>query len=316
MQVWQFSAKDVENSIAQNMQTPTNYLDTHPALSDRLKAIKAQPYFEYDVGQSAAHIWFKERLGDILKDLDKLWVIETEQSWQILFDEGKSAVEQLKKLEAKGRELTQQEQVEKANIINFLYGQDKALPLYHAIYQKDATEPAALYNLGVAFIADKNKKGIQLLLKLLDNEAYVIEAGEVLYEYYLKENKHEQANKVLLKMESQQDNNDALLADISTLSDKDVFIESDLSEEERQQVITMFKGMSALKNVWIAKKELPNYPEHRLAIIVYQLHNKEDEEKFFYNLESQWLIDSLYFALNSDNKRLAKKIKKVAKKVV
>jgi Zn-dependent protease with chaperone function len=35
MQVWQFSAKDVENSIAQNMQTPTNYLDTHPIVRVR-----------------------------------------------------------------------------------------------------------------------------------------------------------------------------------------------------------------------------------------------------------------------------------------
>ena len=47
MKQWQFDPAKVEQSINETMKVKTSYVDTHPALSDRLLRLKVSPEFDY-----------------------------------------------------------------------------------------------------------------------------------------------------------------------------------------------------------------------------------------------------------------------------
>ena len=154
------------------------------------------------------------------------------------------------------------------------------------------------------------------LNKLMKNEDYMLVAGEVLHDYYIKNNLQSEARKILLKMETKQDENDAFYQEINTLSIKDRIIKDDLSKDEFEQLKKIFTKLNSIKNIWIAKKTLLSYPNERLCIIVYKLGNQLDEERLFKLIEKDWPLKSMYFLLNHNNRKIAKAIIKAGRKVV
>ncbi len=316
MQNWKYDISAINVSIAEIMQLKTNYSDTHPALSDRLAPLNVKPDFDYEIEKSASNTWFPTSFKIILSKLDEMWADENTQNWQALYEQGQNAYTRLEQLQTSSEKLNKDELVEKANIINVLYGQKKAETIYKQIRKLDANEPSALYNLGTALIARKNNKGLTLLNKLMHHEDYMMHAGEVLHDYYIRNDMESQAQQILLAMESKQDRNDAFMAEVSSLSIKDKIIKDDLKEDENKQLQSMLNKLSFLDEVWIAKKELPHYTDERLYIIAYKLKNKDDSGLLFKQLESSWPIQSMYFALSFENKKLFKIIKKTGRKLL
>jgi Zn-dependent protease with chaperone function len=313
MQEWKFDEDEVQQCIDKNLKNKTNYGDTHPSLADRLKPLQIQPVFDFDSKKSALQSWFSDSKAVVLEKMDQMWAELNKETWYHLNQQGHQTTERLQELELKP--LDNEAMVEKANIIHFLYGHEKSLNLYKQIYNQDTKNPYALFHLGTALVNKQDHKGLKFLDQLMDHEEFMLSAGEVLYDYYKKNNLDQKAHEILLKMEGKQDKNNDYFEEINTLSINDTLVPDDLSEQEFKQTLTLFQQLSYVQQAWIAKKQINTYPNERLYILVYKLKNNDDEERLFKHLEKKWAIESLYFALNHQNKKIAKKIIKIGREI-
>ncbi len=309
--------KEISWFTEECMRQQTNYSNTHPSLADRLKPLNAKPMWDNSMKKSAINTWFNNKAQDILKAFDQQWKHENQQSWEQLYQQGQNAQKRLQLLKEQSESNDQIEQmVEQAQITHFLFGKSKADPLYKKIFEIDPKQPEICLYFGSQLLCKGDHKGLDLLQPLMNEQAFIIPAGEVLYDYFIKSKQHESAKIILEKIEQKQDTDNQFYHEINTLTENDKFHQDDLNDEEYAELNQHLAEQELVTHLWIAKKPLDSYPEQRMHIIVYQLKHHENEQSWLDWLEQHWPVEGIYFSINmKQHKKLTRKIIKSSRKI-
>ena len=105
------SREAILDRIRTAMQCETAYDDTHPALKDRIAALKAKPALPQPAGDNnAAAAWLGERYVQVVADFDEHWLADNREHWQERFAYVQSSLASLTGIEDRPREdLSEQE---------------------------------------------------------------------------------------------------------------------------------------------------------------------------------------------------------------
>jgi len=305
---FELSAEKIQNQVNKALKIKTTNDNTHPALKDRVEAIGGRTTFDFNPNKAAAKTWFGSSFADIMTNLANNWVSWNQAHWEELHAQGKQAKIRLDEINNKDN-LSTEELVEKAHIQLFLEGQKSALPTFKVIYQQDPNEPSALYYLGTALLDRDNSKGLNLLNKLLSHDEYGQTAGQRLYAYYEANDMPTEADEVLLKIEKNIDAEELFFNELAEIKATDKFYVLDLSAVDRDKLKASLKKYPAIKHIWVAGRRLKTRPDCQVCILLFELHEGEDEYEVFANQDQPFDVEGYYSLVNTENKKLSKEIR-------
>lgn len=167
----------------------TDYLDTHPALADRLRAIGANMDAAAAANLAvpahhAAEVWLGARLEPILGEFDRNWRDGVAEHWQerhaYLGDRHQSLAE------LKGKEtLTPDERWQYIELLGELEPEHDRLPLLDEFLELAPEHGSALYQRGLALLGKGEATGIADLERVMELDAQaILPACEAAWRFY------------------------------------------------------------------------------------------------------------------------------------
>lgn len=190
--------------VGQAMKAQTGADDTHPALMDRLAAIRhGQPLTQEAMRQLAAQAWVAstkdnaarfylgshvERLAGIFS---REWAAAITAEWQKRHEYAKASKGEYEALNAKAatQPLNAEEQVRQAALALDFQGPEAAIPLFRQALAKDPVHPRANYTLGCILLDQQNdEEGVSYVEQAMKRSPNVLLSGcEVISGFYSRQ---------------------------------------------------------------------------------------------------------------------------------
>ncbi len=221
-------------------QRQTDHLDTHPALSDRLRAmsIQADEAAARNLTpptRNAAETWLGAALPTIQSEFDKKWQEEIAERWlerHQYLDECRQGLAKLQAQEA----LTADERWDFIRFTRELSPDQDVLPLLNELLQQAPDHVQALYQRGLLLLERKDEAGIADLERLMEQQAdATLAACEAAWHFYL-EHDPEKAEQYRSRWQARADYEDRVRAEFQTLPADATLAAHDLNAEIEQQI--------------------------------------------------------------------------------
>lgn len=254
------------------MRQKTDYTDTHPALRDRLAALKQPAAFAF--GKTvAAEAWLGPGLATILPEFDRRWLADSRENWASRHKYAQAALARLNELMLKADEnLSETESWQKANLVeDFRPDLDPvaAFRAHHVLFPADARANLAIGRL----LLDKHKdpQGLQHLEAAALQPMLREPACAAIANFHSRYSRTELAEAWLREAEAAHDENLEARRERSAIRHGDTFKPSRLDDAGIRLVADALKASSIgakIKKAWIAEKTLTRYPEDGFHIIL------------------------------------------------
>ncbi len=244
-----------ELALQQALNLATGYSDTHPALKDRLQALRVEPVWRPLNEPSAALVWLSDSLDDCLDYFDRQWAEENQKGWQEVHQYAQSARARLAELNANPAD-DMDSLGERAEIEINLHGAQHARPTLEAMLAIEPDNTFAMYYLGSSLLQDAPERGEALLMRVLHSPHPLQQAGEDLYRHHLLRGETAKAETVLRKLEAQHDRHQALYRDMHDLNENSVFLPAEISDAAKARLRASLQKLQSIRKVWLASKQL------------------------------------------------------------
>lgn len=286
----------------------TDLADTHPSLTDRLKAMG---YVTEGVDpltlvpevplQSAAEFYFQNALSHYLERLDTEWNTNVAPAWQQRYEYAQEAQKRLAELDAKARieRLDDEELYEQATLAADFRGEANALLLWKELFERLPESTPAKYGYGRSLLAAKDAAGIALIEEVMDSEPESVEAGTETISEFLAENATSAAADAYRKQaRTRFEILEAGAEERRTIRSKDALLPHALSAEEVQALAAQLMQNPQVKSAYLVRKKVEYYsnkPMYVLGVVEkwewYQFRSDERTAKL-----AQTLTQSLEFS--------------------
>jgi len=226
--------------LATASQRKTDHLDTHPALSDRLRAMgaAADETAAHDLvapARSAAETWLGDSFSPIQAEFDRKWREEIAERWQERHQYLEECGQGLAKLRAQ-ESLTVDEQWECIKFTQELMPDQDVLPLLEELLQQAPDHASALYRRGTLLLERNDEAGIIDLERLMEKDAgAILTACAAAWRFYLKRDP-ERAEQYRQRWQARSDYEDRVRAEFQTLPADATLAAHDLSAQVEEQI--------------------------------------------------------------------------------
>jgi Zn-dependent protease with chaperone function len=255
----------------------TDYLDTHPSLSDRLRAIGQSTETWHSAGlpsvaqPSAAVVVLGEQRETIARDVDSLWQKQIEETWRARHVRAISLQHRLTTLEGAPREPESgpHQLWERAQTTLDLHGPTAAEPLLRQLVAVQPTHSAANLILGRILLDRGDVEGEQFLRKVLEKEEDELlpAACDTLAQYHRLSGESDRVREVHQRLSRFQAAAAAANRERSTITASDRFVPHDLSAVELSDLQCLLSAQPDLASAYLARKELIHFPGQRLFVL-------------------------------------------------
>jgi Zn-dependent protease with chaperone function len=202
-------------------QRRTDHFDTHPALSDRLKAMgmKADDAAARELAlpaHSAAELWLGGSLQSIEAEFDQKWQQEASEPWQErhrYLDECRQNLTRLQTQES----LTEEERWECIQLTGELSPNQDLIPLLDVLLHQSPDHASALYRRGMLLLEKGDEAGIADLEHVMEKDAdATLPSCEAAWRFFL-ERDPERAEQYRGRWLARSDYEDSVRAEFQTL---------------------------------------------------------------------------------------------------
>ncbi|MEN9433426.1 MAG: hypothetical protein RLZZ422_1015 [Pseudomonadota bacterium] len=312
---------DFKRYLGEALARRTSSVDTHPALIERLKALKATGVQSTRSTHKALE-WLGEQSTRVVDDFNQIWAIQNKERWAEFYHEAQAAREQLHQLKQQPYDhLAPYQQWNIAALTDRYVPDTDVLPLYEryaALYPEDYD--AALAR-GRILLERKQSEGMPFIEHALQHPPLKVSAAELAWSYYTHQRQPELAKQWLVTLEQASDKWEAAQIERDHLSIKDHFIPSQVLAEQGDELIESILGEVAshkqVGSIWLAQKQVEHYPEYPLFIVVVKTKG------YIWKKERlpQTLIELMghkhpfFLVTTATHKALAKQVLKVAQQI-
>jgi hypothetical protein len=163
--VQQGTAVSPDRLLAKALAQKTGYSDTHPCLSDRLKAIAVEPYVPGTIQLTAAEVLLGAAVENLRQELDVDWRNSVKQWWDKRHQYANEARARLATLErkAEAEPLTEEEHWDRARFTEEFKSSDAAMALYVQLLERNPRHVGALWRRGQLLLSRDDPHGIAQL---------------------------------------------------------------------------------------------------------------------------------------------------------
>ena len=311
---------DFKRYLRTALSRKTDASDTHPALMERLKALKLNNLHASYAYEQKAITWLEPGVEQVFRHFNRQWVEAYGEQWDDLHERSKLARETVNQLKMRLYEdLTQKERWQLAQLTAEYLPEKDALPLYqqYAHYHPEDTE--ADLAIGQLLLERDDPNGISYLEEAMIQPNLQLAAAEAAWRFYAKHNNAEQSKRWLLHLETASDMVAAARQERAELQIKDVLIDPSMD------TITTFKPLlldtlakhKKVKAIWLAQKEVQHFPNYPVYIIAVKIRGFViNQEKLQAKLLNEIALPVDAFLINSlAHKKLFKQASTIGQRI-
>ena len=253
------------------LKRQTSYADTHPSLTDRLKAIGAPAEFRPpDPGHGAERL-----LGGTCATLearfDAQWRKTIEPSWRKFHEQAQQSRTRLAELKGAAELLGHDEALERAGLQEqFGDGLEAALAERRSIVERFPDSLGARFVLGRQLLASNEAEGIGLMESVVSADAEAIQPGaELLRDYYWRRGDKESARRWHEKAVEAARVQAEAKRERDEVHSSDALIPHDLAAEPLAALVAQLSAVDGLRMAWLVRKAVRHFPDRPLYLLCY-----------------------------------------------
>ncbi|MDX1933795.1 MAG: M48 family metallopeptidase [Capsulimonadales bacterium] len=178
--------EDAEKSLRTALHEETGMTDTHPSLTDRLKALGEEPRLCPTPPVTAAQRYFGHHLPELATMLDNLWLVHARPLWETQHKEALEKREKLNLLNQRATVLTldTKDAWWRAQTTEELDGEEAALPLYRSLQNDPDIGLLATFAIGRILLEQDDPEGVALVRQVIAREPDATLSGLALIHAY------------------------------------------------------------------------------------------------------------------------------------
>ncbi|WP_375473411.1 M48 family metalloprotease [uncultured Nostoc sp.] len=321
--------------LSEALTEKTNHADTHPCLTDRLKALGyiADTQQELAIFAPIEISAAQEFLGDTLEifiDYFSLnWRENIATPWRQKYAEFQKLIATLKDLNYKSQkqQLTLKEAIQRAFLTLKIEGEEAVIPLLQEILHRDAYHASANYLLGEILLKKQDATGIEYIEKAIEQDSNIVIVGcQIICDFLKNQGKNKEAksyqeraenyHKLILKAQQER----------SKLKRDDKFYSHNISDIEVNKLRQQLSHYPQIITAYLVQKNLQYFPEKPLYVIAVKRGFSFWEGSRIYESDNSKIVNSLFkenelsgnvfiFILNS-NLNMEKKFKRIPNSMI
>jgi len=274
-----FPANEAGMWAEQAFNQKTTNADTHPCLTERLKAVGCYPE---SVTQnifpaapsapavSASEAWFGDRVSKMREELGATWAKQVHDLWRDRHARANALQNRLARLDQSVP--TPDTDVDalwdKARVVIELQREKEAEPLLRQILTLNPRHCAANFLLGRLLLDNSNPDGVgHLEAVMTEDDESVPAASKILHAHYWRTGQTERLSELNVRLDRYEKNLAASHKERSSVQAGDTFIPHGLSEEELQKLRATLAADPQLAFAELAQKEMKHFPKQKFFVL-------------------------------------------------
>jgi Zn-dependent protease with chaperone function len=324
-----YSPESVRRWVRQSLSIKTGYADTHPSLSDRVRALGVEisesewasriksvnkPSAAEDMLGSNLETWFKR--------FQNRWHSEVAKGWTERHKEVQELRERLASLRAReSSALAVEERWEAARLSADLEGDEAALPLYQDLVHTNSDHVSANFEVGRILLLRGESGGMQYLERAMKGDPDCTYAACSIAEQYMREQgRNADAELYYERALEFLDLSDEADKERQNITADDTFMAHDLSADLLKQAKDELRRHNRLEKAYLVRKSVRFLPEkaaYVLGIVPtrawYQFSKNDDDALLLSSIAQETPLPAgTYVILLNQNKKLKAKMESVA----
>lgn len=307
--------------LAQSYARPTDYSDTHPALSDRLKYVDALPQnialLPPNPESAAIELLGAGLERELLDQLNKDWRDSLIDLWKERFEE----VQEIRKELGNESEVNDADSAWKwAETMLNLKGAEDAIHWVEKTLAFDPDHIGGRYSKGCYLIDKNDPAGVPLLEAVIEQEPMLgLEALGMLKMYYSNIGDTRHFNDIDRRADEFENQMEKAQNERSAVSKSDTFFSHSMGSDKVGKVSVTLGEFDYIKTVHMAQKQVVHFPASPMYIVIVTLdQSSADNSTTDFIAECLApLMDGAFFVLmKNDNKSVARKISELPNSLI
>jgi Zn-dependent protease with chaperone function len=278
--------------LEQAFRATTTNADTHPCLSDRLRAIGWSSKTGVNLpalpipSPNAAEVLLGTALPAIRKDVEQHWRKESSPRWQQQHGKAGFLHDRLGQLGQEGEVRKEDLDVlwDKARVFMELRQFESAAPILRQILASNPRHVAGNFNLGIFLLKSGDAEGEKFLEKALsENEELLPQAVQALHAYYQSSGQPDRIKELYARMDRYEKAIKASREERSNITAADKLIPHELSEAELTSLRDVIATDPEIVAVDLGRKELQYFVKQKLFLLCVRVrpawHRLPDSER-------------------------------------
>lgn len=267
---------DAKRWLTRALETRTTVNDTHPSLSDRLRAIDAAPQWVVPrTGESADQL-LGPSIDAITQALDNQWQVAVREAWRARYQEvqqERSRFLELNRKRDSGEELSVHEACERAILTESVAGDAQgAIAQLHLLHEQAPTDAIICYALGARLLQQEDESGRGLIEEAMaKNENAVTNGCQLLRDYYWRRGDQKAANLWHERLMQRAEEEQNAAQERRQIQTTDTFDPHELSADNLEKLLAPLRAIPKLRKVYLVKKRVRFFPERPLYVMGYTI---------------------------------------------
>lgn len=267
----ELSDSDAQAWLAQALRRQTGTDDTHPALADRLAALKQSAQLEALPAENAARHYLGSILDTLTNHFDAQWLERVKDGWQERHTYAQEAQAKLAALDEKAgtESLSAEDAWDRARWTEEFRSADAALPMYEAAAQNEQMAAAGHFSAGRLLLARDDASGVAHIEQAMVTNGWLTLAGcDLVIAFYVRTGDNRSAQPWRDKAAARAELEHAARQERANLPfSKKLYMKHDLDEQVLEPVRELLGTCADVAVAYVVRKKLTHLPDERLYII-------------------------------------------------
>lgn len=261
--------------LEQALARPTSLDNTHPSLSDRLRALGEAPRLELPDRSQAADTLLGPALPAVTAEFDERWQRLILPSWERRHGdvrEGRALLAALDERAARADDtapLTLDERLQRARLTeDFAADNTAARAQLEALHREAPSHPGVCFSLGWHLLEEMDARGPALMTAAIEGDPdFLLSGAGFLRDYHIRQGQHEEAARWHERWHARALELQAFEEERSRVLLGDTLAAHDLMPEQIAQLRQQLRTIKGLRRVWMARKAFTDPAQPPLLLV-------------------------------------------------
>lgn len=278
------SKEEISKYLNESLNRKTNSYDTHPALSERIKALNTDVQLQYnkEIALTTLH---NENTKDYTEEINENWKKSVQKWWlerHEYYERIRVKINELNKKRS-NESLNIDEEFEYAEAMEVLEGSKEGLRVYQDMLNKHTNYPPALFAVGRILLHLNDEEGTHYIEKAIEsNIGYTVEGCRLIHNYLIDCGKPEEAAKYYNRAMKFEEITKLAKEERNSVRFSENYIAHDLKENNLEEITTQLQNYENIQEVYLIRKDVKYLKQFSLYILGIKFKNiMEDKQKSF-----------------------------------